>query len=161
MLPKARLSDELVITQVGDELVIYDRVRDRAHSLNPTAAFVFQHCNGQTSTDQLTALLAAEHHLSQERAAQVMWLALQLLEEAHLLKWRAKRGARPLTRRRILMMAGAAAATTVAAFKLELPVVTSILAPTPAEACASGGWGGGGGGGGWWPWWPWWPWWHH
>jgi ferric-dicitrate binding protein FerR (iron transport regulator) len=119
-----------MVKQVDDEMVVFDLQRDQVHSLNPTAAFVFRHCDGQTSPDQLSALLAAEHHLGREQAAEVMWLALDQLGEVHLLQEKVKRHGPTITRRQALKMMGVTAAL--------LPVVASIVAPTPAQASSAG-----------------------
>ena len=42
--------------QVGADLVVYDELTDKAHSLNPVAAHVFVHADG---TRDLAALAAA------------------------------------------------------------------------------------------------------
>jgi hypothetical protein len=78
----------------------------------------------------LSALLAAEHHLGREQAAEVMWLALDQLGEVHLLQEKVKRHGPPITRRQALKMMGVTAAL--------LPVVASIVAPTPAQASSAG-----------------------
>ena len=57
--PKARQND-LVVQEVFDELVIYDLERNQVHSLNPTAALVWQQCDGQTSPAQLADLYFEE-----------------------------------------------------------------------------------------------------
>ena len=42
MKPRAR-TEGLVVTELPDELLVYDLERHRAHCLNPTAALVFKH----------------------------------------------------------------------------------------------------------------------
>jgi hypothetical protein len=129
-MPLARHADGLTVTQVHDELVVYDSRRNHALSLNPTAAFVFRHCDGGTSSERLSALLAAEYHLGRAQATEVAWLALNLLGEAHLLQEKVKRPGPSMSRRRVLKMLGVTAAL--------LPVAKSIAAPTPAQASSSG-----------------------
>jgi hypothetical protein len=129
MLPKARPAEELIINPIGEELVVYDRQRSKAHSLNPTAAFVFEHLDGQTSLTELSALLVAKYTLTTAQASDLMWLSLDRLEKAHLLQgkiaWPAGIG-HYYTRRQILKTASMQAAL--------LPVVVTIMAPTPAQA---------------------------
>ena len=76
-LPKARAND-IVIQELFDELVIYDLKRNKVHSLNPTAAFVWQHCNGQRTPAELAALLQRKFQTPQ--AEPLLWLALDRLE---------------------------------------------------------------------------------
>ena len=56
-LPIAR-QEQLIIEEILDETIIYDLRRNRAHSLNRTAAFVWRHCDGRTGVRALARLLA-------------------------------------------------------------------------------------------------------
>jgi hypothetical protein len=111
------------------ELVVYDQKRHRVHILNRTSALVWRHCDGQTTVADMATLLHSELNLPADE--EVVWLALRKLERAHLLRERLMRpaGAAGITRLeaiRKLRVAGIAAVL--------LPVVTSIVAPTPASA---------------------------
>ena len=44
---------------VGDGLSVFDHEQKQSYVLNATSALVFQHCDGQTTPQQLTELLAA------------------------------------------------------------------------------------------------------
>jgi len=44
-LPQAR-SEDLVIQDIGDEVLVYDLTRHKAHCLNRTAALVWRKCDG-------------------------------------------------------------------------------------------------------------------
>ena len=57
--PLAR-SDELIIEEIGDELLVADRKNNRAHSLNALAARVWHACDGETTTEQLVAKVDAD-----------------------------------------------------------------------------------------------------
>ena len=48
----------LVIQDLPDEVLVYDLDRDRAHCLNTTAAFVWQHCDGKSTVGEIAAKLA-------------------------------------------------------------------------------------------------------
>ncbi|MBL8852312.1 MAG: PqqD family protein [Planctomycetaceae bacterium] len=52
MLPVARVN-ELHVEQVGDDLVLFDHRTHAAHSLNATAAFVWERCDGEHSCAQI------------------------------------------------------------------------------------------------------------
>ncbi len=67
---------------VGDNLAVFDRRRDESHVLNSTAAFVWQHCDGQTSTKQLATRLQKEFNLSSAQAGKLMKLALVLDQQS-------------------------------------------------------------------------------
>jgi len=132
MNPQAR-QDKLLIEEVGDELVIYDRERHNAHRLNRTAALVWRHCDGTVTVAELADLLREQLELPE--AEQVVWLALDRLDKAHLLRESPRRPAEaePISRRRLLgklKLAGAAA--------FLLPVVATLLTPGSAQAAKSG-----------------------
>ena len=130
MKPERR-RDGLVVTPLEGEVLVYDLDRHRAHCLNETAARVFERCDGQTSVRDLArALPAAGRGPAGES---VVWLALERLDKAHLLRDAPRAGGRPakrLSRRELIRGAAVASA-------LLLPVITSVVAPTPAEAAAT------------------------
>ncbi|GAB4425699.1 MAG: hypothetical protein Kow0031_05350 [Anaerolineae bacterium] len=119
---------------MGDELVIYDLSRDCGHALNPTAAFVFEQCDGQTSVDQIADRMATELNISHTR--QVTDLALERLRQAGLLAETAPIVAAGLSRRDVLKLAGKAGFAAAM-----LPVVTTLLVPSAAQAQSGGGTG--------------------
>ena len=126
--PQAR-QDDIVVQDLFDEMVIYDLKRDKIHALNPTAAFVWQHCDGGHTTEELIELLKQEFKTPQTDALLV--LTLERLNKAHLLAkyLPSANGRRVITRREALKMAG----LTIAL----LPVVKSIVAPTAVQAAGS------------------------
>jgi Coenzyme PQQ synthesis protein D (PqqD) len=131
MKPLAR-TEGLVVTELPDELLVYDLERHRAHCLNPTAALVFKHCDGRRSVAQIARILRRELDMDPPADEGLVWLSLERLERARLLEERpaAPAAAPGYSRRELVRRVGLAAAT--------LPVVATILAPTPAEALASG-----------------------
>jgi hypothetical protein len=132
--PKAR-NEDLIVAKVDDELVVYDKSRDRAHHLNPVAALVWRHCDGQTTLAELTSLLRATFGASMDESA--AWLALRQLDRARLL---AEPLAIPdryrrLSRREALKGVASAGAVAVGA-AAAVSLVTSLNAPTPAYAAS-------------------------
>jgi hypothetical protein len=120
----------LLLTQLEDELLVYDLERHRAHCLNRAAAVVFERCDGKTS---VRGLARALHEAGQGPAEEALvWLALERLDKAHLLQTplRDAREASRLSRRELVRRAAVLAG-------LLLPAVTSVVAPTPAEAAAT------------------------
>src|SRR5215208_2518208 len=75
--PLAR-ADELVIEELGDELLVFDLARDRAHSLGAPAARVWRACDGETKVEALSATL----ELDDDTVAR----ALIELRDCHLLE---------------------------------------------------------------------------
>ena len=124
-MPNPQQSATVHVETLGDELCLYDWQRKQVHALNPTAARVWQRCDGQTSPQQIAATLATD--LKLPNAEELVWLALSQLEKAHLLTEPvvkpAKRNVLP---RREFLRLGVAAAL--------LPVIHSIVAPTPVAA---------------------------
>ena len=125
MLYPKRIETVHVETLEG-ELCIYDWQRMEVHNLNPTAATVWQLCDGQTSPQQMAARLPGD--LTPAQAEELVWLTLQRLEKAHLLQSEVVKpaGRGVLTRRELLVGLGVTAAL--------LPVISSIVAPGPVEA---------------------------
>jgi hypothetical protein len=128
MLPEAR-HDHLVVEEFDGELLVYDQLRDRAHSLNRTAALVWRHCDGQTSVADLARLLDGELELPADE--DLVWLALDRLDKARLLREHLVRPAQVanISRRSVIRKLGLASGLV-----LLLPVVSSIDAPTVAMA---------------------------
>src|SRR4051812_42578456 len=117
--------------QLGDEASVYDWARVHVHALNPTAAYVWQHCDGATSPSAIAADLRQEMGVPEAEAEAVVDLTLRQLARVHLLAWPvAPQANQPQTTRRWLLERGLAAAM--------LPAIYSIVAPTPLEAQSPG-----------------------
>jgi hypothetical protein len=124
--PLAR-TEGLLHTRLSDELVIYDMQRNKAHSLNRVATLVWQHCDGQTSVQQLCELLTRE--LPERVDEQLVWLALQQLERNHLLQERVGMPSNVISRREAARRFGKLAG-------IVLPLVASAMIP-PAVAAVT------------------------
>ena len=126
-LPRAR-RDDLLVTSLDDEVVVYDPVRKQAHSLNRVALAVWNHADGKHTIEDLTRLVADETASPTGEAA--VRLALRKLERAHLLL-NGISTADAMTRRDALRTAGR--------FGLAAMVATPMIASTmvPAAAAAS------------------------
>jgi hypothetical protein len=53
----------LDIHEVPDGYIVYQSERDQVHFLNPTAAVIFEFCNGKHETDDIVALVAKAFEL--------------------------------------------------------------------------------------------------
>lgn len=124
--PLAR-KEGLVIQELPDEVLVYDLDRDRAHCLNETAAFVWQHCDGRTSTVEIARSLGQKVNAPVDE--KVVWFAIDQLGRNHLMASLPvpPQSVAGLNRREMVRVLGIAAAVAV-------PVVASIVAPTPAQA---------------------------
>jgi hypothetical protein len=118
--PLAR-SEDLIVEELGDEVLVYDSNSDTAHCLSPDAARVWGLCDGGTSIESLTAQVS----LTAERVEN----ALVELERCELLEARPTLTGDGHTRRELglkVAQVGAAAAA--------VPLIVSVAAPTPAMA---------------------------
>ena len=125
--PRAR-TEGLVIQELPDEVLVYDRDRDKAHCLNQTAALVWKYCDGKTTVPTIAKRL--ERDLKTDLVDEkVVWYALGQLGKDHLLEESVAPPAllAGMSRREMVRVLGLAAVVAV-------PLVTSIVAPTPAQA---------------------------
>ncbi len=125
--PRAR-TDGLVVHELSDEVLVYDRDRDKAHCLNQTAALVWKYCDGKTTVAGIAQRLGRDLKAGQVDE-KVVWYALDQLGKDNLLD---QVGTPPailsgMSRREMVRVLGVAAVVAV-------PLVTSIIAPTPAQA---------------------------
>jgi hypothetical protein len=139
MIPVARTAN-IFITEVDNEVMIYDRETDACHCLNPIATKVYYYADGRNTVDDIAAFLEQELELSEDVDIRgLVWLALEELEKCHLLKEYLKEplsDERGTSRRKVLgktaKLAGAAAIGVL------FPMIHSVIAPKLAMA-ASGG----------------------
>ena len=118
--------DDLLVQRLEDEVLIYDLKRHKAHCLNQTAALVWEHCNGQNSTEDIAREVGKQVGTPIDR--DVVCLALNQLDRARLLERTSSISPPPsISRRELLKRAGLAAA-------ISLPLITSVMSPTPAQA---------------------------
>ena len=75
LMPRAR-QDELIVEELQDETLVYDLERHKARCLNPAAALVWRHCDGQTSVAEVAALLEEQ---SATPAARSHWAASEAI----------------------------------------------------------------------------------
>lgn len=117
--PLAR-SDELVVEEIAEEVLIYDQRTDQAHCLSTAPARVWRACDGTTSAEQLGVEL--------ELDAATVARALEELEACGLLETGAKAG---VTRREAATRFAKLGAVGAAA-----PLIWSIVGPI-SEAAAT------------------------
>jgi hypothetical protein len=127
MRPLAR-EDRLLVREVADEVLVYDLSRHEAHCLNRTAGWVWRQCDGRTTVAQMATRLAKDLGVRADEAT--VWLALERLDDAHLLAEPLVPHGRQKRHTRRDALRGMGRAGTVAL----LPVVLSIVAPRAAQA---------------------------
>src|SRR5260370_35818970 len=108
-----------VTMAAGDgELQVFDHQQQQAYALNTTSARVLQHCDGQTTPEQLMELVRQNCNVSATPVEQLTWLALDELGKANLLEaggGRPRPLSSPITRRQMV--------TTFATARAALAVV--------------------------------------
>ena len=122
--PRLR-ADGLVIHELPDEVLVYDKVRDQAHCLNQSAALVWRACDGQCAPEEIARKLTTQ--LAIAVPEDVVLLALAQLQEIHLLEQQGPTSFAGISRRQMARSLGLTAAVS-------LPLITSIMAPAPAQA---------------------------
>ena len=120
-------SEKLIVKQLGDDLVVYDELDDAAHELNAAAAAVWRRCDGETDVETIAGELEAELGLPAD--GEVVSLAIAELSRAKLLEPVDDRAAPAVSRRQLVGRLGLTGAAV-----LLLPLVETIVAPTPAMA---------------------------
>lgn len=124
-VPHARKQD--LITQVlGGEIVVFDKSQDKAHVLNPTAAIVWQHCDGKRTVSEVAQIVAQQTGTPAQD--DMVWYALARLHDQGLLEGSVSvpAGLKGLTRRQFISRVAVAAAV--------IPVVKTLQAPVPQQA---------------------------
>ena len=123
-LPRARQAS-LIIKEVDDETLIYDRDSDEAHCLNSTAARIWRSCDGQSTVSEIAERLGTEMQTTVDE--NVVWLALDQLEKFKLLEQPVAKPAwmTGVSRRQAVRTLGIAAIVS--------PLITSIIVPVAAQ----------------------------
>lgn len=125
ILPKTR-NENIIMQDVGDEILIYDTITNQAFSLNETSAKVFNACDGVQTFDKLKSKYQFTDDL--------IYLALDELKAKNLLdaaaNYQTPFGG--MNRREVIRKVGLA--TMIA-----LPLISSIIAPKAINAASGGG----------------------
>lgn len=121
-LPRAR-NENILVQEIGDEVMIYDSAADKAYCLNKTSAVIFNNCDGETTFDELQRRFNYTEDL--------IYLALDELKRSNLLNDKEYVSMlNGLSRREAVKKVGLAT-------MLALPVITALTAPTAVNAASS------------------------
>ena len=120
MKPEAR-REQLLVQEVGNEVVLYDEQTHQAHRLNRTAAIVWQQADGHRTPEEIAGALREE--LAAPDSEDLVQLALAELDRAGLLTRSLTDAGQLLSRRQLFATAAAL-----------LPIVASVTVPTSLEA---------------------------
>jgi len=126
-VPRAR-KESLVITEIPDEVLVYDLKNNEAHCLNRPAAVVWANCDGKKTIAQVSQAL--ERELGSPVNHEIIWMAIDSLGKHGLLHDPINKVVQEsrFSRRtafRAIALAG-----------LALPIIASIVAPGPAQAAS-------------------------
>jgi hypothetical protein len=147
-LPRAR-QDGLLEEAVGEELLLYDQESHTAHCLNPIAACVWRHCDGERNATELAELAGASEDLVSDalhelREKDLLAAEPQLMQstipgesrrEAIVRVGRVGAGAAAAT-----MIVSATAATPAMASSGETPTCCQCYKFGTTTRCACTGW---------------------
>lgn len=126
-MPQARKSG-LIVKEVDNEILIYDQETNKAHCLNQTAAKVWKYCDGKSTVASACQALSLDLDIQVDE--KLVAYAVDQFATDNLLE---TEGGMPafmmpgLNRRQMVRTLGLAAVVAI-------PLVTSIVAPTPAQA---------------------------
>ena len=129
VLNSALKRKDTIVRRLGDEFLVYDRKTNKAHCLNPMAAEVWMLCDGKTTVAEIARKVDETAKSSVDEA--VLELALSKLQEAGLIEQDSSGFEPMIPSRRVALRKMATAA-------LALPLVTTILVPTAAQAVSPG-----------------------
>jgi hypothetical protein len=142
MIPLARTKN-LLISQVGEEVIVYDQERDTAHCLNAMAARVWHYCDGQNTVEDIAKLLEEDLEVSADEDVDwrgLVWLTLEELQRFYLIQEYLSQPISPVVQSadalRVSRRKMIKTATLVGGFALGsmFPLVKSIVAPAPGMA---------------------------
>lgn len=119
-LPQAKNTD-LVVQDLGKELLVYDLLTHQAYQLNETSMIVFNACDGKTTFDQLKA----QHKYTDE----IIFLALDGLKRENLLTDDFVSPIAGVSRREVIRKVGLASIVA-------LPAISMIVAPQALQAAS-------------------------
>lgn len=125
--PLARKKD-LVIQELLDEVLVYDMRSNKAHCLNPSAAFIWRTCDGRNSISDIVSEFDARGQgpVSED----FVWLAIDQLQESALLEQDIAPRFSGESRRQVIKKIGLGSMVAV-------PVIASLVAPQNALATGS------------------------
>jgi hypothetical protein len=118
----------LIIKETDGEILIYDQESNKAHCLNPTAARVWKYCDGETTLANACSSLSRDFETPIDE--KLVLYAVDQFSKDNLLDKEIEPPVfmiAGMNRRQMVRTLGLSAIVAV-------PLVTSIVAPTPVQA---------------------------
>ena len=124
--PKSR-TDNVVVQETNEEVLVYDLDSNKAVCLNVTAAIVWKLCDGKRTASEIAEEVSRQ--LKKPVTDELIWLAIDQLKAENLLSngEAIETSFNGLTRREIIRKVGIAS-------MIALPLVSSIVAPKAVAA---------------------------
>ncbi|CAD5981199.1 hypothetical protein PCC9214_04763 [Planktothrix tepida] len=140
MIPVAR-TENLLLQDIGNELIIYDQDNNSSHCLTPLAVRIWELSNGQNTVNDIAHKLEKEFNLPADSDVDMrglVWLTLEELERYKLIKEYRKE---PIAIPNISRRKAIKTATLVGGFAIGsmFPGVKSIASPDPGGARSTAG----------------------
>jgi hypothetical protein len=121
-LPLARTAN-IVVQELGNEVLIYDLKTHKAFNLNETSSIVYKACNGSASFEELKS----KYKFTDD----IIFLALDELKKQNLIAEDYDSPFAGISRREVIRKVGLAS-------MIALPAIASLVAPTAAGAQSAG-----------------------
>lgn len=128
-IPKVR-SENIVVQDLGNEILIYDLKMDKAFCLNEVSKAVWQACDGQKNIAEIVDTVSLK--LNSPPNEDLIWFALNQLKKEKLIENgnELPNHFAEMSRREIIKKVGLGT-------MMALPIVASIVAPSSIQAAAS------------------------
>jgi Coenzyme PQQ synthesis protein D (PqqD) len=119
--------DNLVVQEIDGEVLIYDLAENKAFCLNKTSALVWQACDGNKSTAEISKLIS--HKLNSPATEDLVWFALDQLKKEKLIENSDElpNNFAGISRREVIKKVGLGS-------MIALPIVASLVAPAALQA---------------------------
>jgi len=119
-------TNQLVVNELPNELLIYDLEKNKAFCLNETARLIMDECNGIKPIDE--AVESLNRKLKSKLSEEMVWMVIEQFQKSNFLQgdYQIPIQTSKISRRKILQAA--------AALGIALPIVTSLVAPTAIHA---------------------------
>jgi hypothetical protein len=121
--------DNLVVQEMDGEVLIYDLAENKAYCLNETSALIWQACDGNKSTAEISEFISQE--LNSPANEDLIWLAIDQLKKEKLIENgdEIPNNFAGMSRREVIKKVGLG--TMIA-----LPIVASMVAPSAVSAAS-------------------------
>lgn len=125
-----RRQNDIVIQELGSEILIYNLKSAKAYCLNETSSLIWRACDGEISFSDLTKQLSRQ--TKSQVSEEFVFYALEDLQKNELLTHHEAipQELKGLSRREVIRKVGLAS-------MIALPIISGIVAPTSAQAASS------------------------